>query len=175
MAVFGKTLGNGYAISAVIGRASVMQAIQLTFISSTFWTERIGSAAGLATLRVMEEEGAPARVDNLGRWFRETLGSQMKSAGVPIRFAGLPALTSFGIDGVEPGLLKAYTNRELLDKRYLAGTALYASVAHEGEVIEQYVRDLSDVLMRAWKLNKAARLESLVGTSVPSKGFQRLA
>ena len=36
MAMFGKALGNGYAITATIGRRSVMEAAQCTFISSTF-------------------------------------------------------------------------------------------------------------------------------------------
>ena len=174
IAVFGKTLGNGYAVNAVVGRAEVMDAVKKTFISSTFWTERIGAAAALATLQVMEEEGAPARVDRLGRWFREALGGQMEGAGVPIHFAGLPALTSFGITGVEPGVLKSFINRELLTQGYLAGTALYASIAHEGEVIEKYVSDLSDVLLRAWSLNESGELNSLVGASSARTGFQRL-
>jgi glutamate-1-semialdehyde 2,1-aminomutase len=54
MAMFGKALGNGYAITAVIGKREVMEAAQTTFISSTFWTERIGPTAGLKTLEVME-------------------------------------------------------------------------------------------------------------------------
>ena len=53
MAIFGKALGNGYAITAVIGKSNIMQAAQNTFISSTFWTERIGYVAGLATLESM--------------------------------------------------------------------------------------------------------------------------
>lgn len=60
MAMFGKALGNGYAITAIIGRREVMEAAQNTFISSTFWTERIGPVAALKTLEVMERE-------NLGR------------------------------------------------------------------------------------------------------------
>ena len=56
IAVYGKTLGNGYAVSAVVGREDVMQSAQTTFISSTFWTERIGSVAALKTLDVMEKE-----------------------------------------------------------------------------------------------------------------------
>lgn len=175
IAVFGKTLGNGYAINAVIGRAEVMEAVQTTFISSTFWTERIGAAAGLATLQVMEEEDAPARVDQLGRWFRESLGGHMEAGGVPVQFAGLPALTSFAIDGVESGVLKSFINRELLEQGYLAGTALYASIAHEGEIIQDYVSALSDVLIRAWNLNEDARLVPLVGSSTAKTGFQRLA
>ena len=49
MAMFGKALGNGYSITAIIGRREVMEAAQSTFISSTFWTERIGPTAALKT------------------------------------------------------------------------------------------------------------------------------
>ena len=46
IAIFGKALGNGYAITGIIGRREVMEHAQSTFISSTFWTERIGPTAG---------------------------------------------------------------------------------------------------------------------------------
>ena len=49
MAMFGKALGNGYAITAIIGREQIMQSAQQTFISSTFWTERIGPTAAIKT------------------------------------------------------------------------------------------------------------------------------
>ena len=38
--MFGKALGNGYAITAVLGK-KIMEAGQNTFISSTFWTEEL--------------------------------------------------------------------------------------------------------------------------------------
>ena len=56
LALFGKALGNGYAITAVIGKRSVMESAQKCFISSTFWTERIGPTAALATLKTMKEK-----------------------------------------------------------------------------------------------------------------------
>jgi glutamate-1-semialdehyde 2,1-aminomutase len=52
--MFGKALGNGYGITATIGRREVIEAAQSAFISSTFWTERIGPTAALKTLEVME-------------------------------------------------------------------------------------------------------------------------
>ena len=55
MAMFGKALGNGYGITAVIGKREIMESAQKTFISSTFWTERIGPTAALASLKVMEK------------------------------------------------------------------------------------------------------------------------
>ena len=53
LAIFGKALGNGYAITAVIGKKDFMDAAQKTFISSTFWTERIGPSAAIKTLEIM--------------------------------------------------------------------------------------------------------------------------
>ena len=55
IAMFGKALGNGYAITSVIGKKEIMNCAQDSFISSTFWTERIGPAAALKTLEVMKE------------------------------------------------------------------------------------------------------------------------
>ena len=66
MAVFGKALGNGYAITAVIGRKEVMDVTQSTFISSTFWTERIGPTAALKTLEVMEREESWDKITKTG-------------------------------------------------------------------------------------------------------------
>ena len=53
--IYGKTIGNGYALTAVVGKQSVMDAAQKTFISSTFWTERIGPTASLKTFGVDEK------------------------------------------------------------------------------------------------------------------------
>jgi glutamate-1-semialdehyde 2,1-aminomutase len=42
IAIFGKSIGNGYPISAIIGKKRIMQVAQDTFISSTMWTDRLG-------------------------------------------------------------------------------------------------------------------------------------
>ena len=65
--MFGKTIGNGYALTAVVGKKSVMEAAQNTFISSTFWTERIGPTAALATLKVMEREKSWDKITATGK------------------------------------------------------------------------------------------------------------
>ena len=54
IAILGKALGNGYAINAVIGK-NIMQAANKSFISSTFWTERVGSTAALETLKLWKK------------------------------------------------------------------------------------------------------------------------
>ena len=56
LAIFGKALGNGYAITAVLGKKEIMDSADKSFISSTFWTERIGPTAGIKVLEIMERE-----------------------------------------------------------------------------------------------------------------------
>ena len=68
VAMFGKALGNGYAVTAVLGKREVMQAAEKSFISSTFWTERIGSSAGLATLKVMDKEKSWEKITKIGEY-----------------------------------------------------------------------------------------------------------
>ena len=51
IAVFGKAISNGYPMSVLIGRGEVMSAAQDSFISSTYWTERVGLAAAIATIK----------------------------------------------------------------------------------------------------------------------------
>ena len=95
IAMFGKALGNGYAITAIIGRSSIMEEAQNTFISSTFWTERIGPTAALKTLDVMERERSWEKVTNIGKKLRLEWQSLADSYALSINHNGLPALAGF--------------------------------------------------------------------------------
>ena len=67
MAIFGKALGNGYAITSIIGKKNIMKFANETFISSTFWTERIGYAAALKTLEVMKSKKSWKVITKIGQ------------------------------------------------------------------------------------------------------------
>ena len=69
--IFGKALGNGFPISAIIGRREVMDTAQNSFISSTFWTERIGFIAALAAIKKMEEKNIPKYLRHYGERINE--------------------------------------------------------------------------------------------------------
>ena len=97
MAVFGKALGNGYAITAVIGKREVMEATQSTFISSTFWTERIGPSAALKTLEVMEREKSWKEIAKTGKEISARWQAMANKYKLPICFGGIPALVNFNI------------------------------------------------------------------------------
>ena len=96
MAVFGKALGNGYALTAVIGRREIMQSAQSTFISSTFWTERIGPTAALKTLEVMDRVKSWERITRTGESITARWVALAEKHGLSLVTSGIPAITAFG-------------------------------------------------------------------------------
>ncbi len=173
LATFGKTLGNGYAITAVIGRESVMQAAQKTFISSTFWTERIGPTAALATLKVMEETNAPQRVHEIGievqqRWVE--LGTEHNLTLTP---GGLPALANFTIADYNPLAVKTFITQAMLNKGYLASNSMYTSLAHTPRILEDYFQALGTVFANIARSGDP-ELTDLLPQGTAHAGFKRL-
>lgn len=175
MAVFGKTIGNGYAITAIIGRRSVMEAAQTTFISSTFWTERIGPAAALATLDVMERERSWEQITATGNAIRFRWTQLAAEVGIGIDIWGIPALSGFTVRSPHAQVYKTLITQEMLKKGWLAGTSVYASVAHDETTVNGYFAELAQV----WKT--IAQYESegsdpavLLDGPVAHSGFRRL-
>jgi len=173
IATFGKTLGNGYAITAVIGREEVMQAAQTTFISSTFWTERIGPSAALAALSVMREEDAPRRVHEIGTGVQEQWLELARRSGLTITVGHLPALANFTVEGLDPVAVRTFVTSRMLDAGYLAGVNLYASLAHTPQILDDYFTALEPVFSELAGMDDAALSASLPNGPAQA-GFRRL-
>lgn len=174
MAVFGKTLGNGYAINAVVGRGSVMEAAQNTFISSTFWTERIGPAAALKTLEVMERERSWERVTEIGKTIRNCWQQVAERHGLKIRHAGLPALATFSFEGPNSLAYKTLITQEMLERGWLAGTGTYACLAHTADVIDRYTTQIDSVFGLIAECENGRAVETLLKGPVCHAGFRRI-
>lgn len=182
MAIFGKALGNGYAINAVIGTRAVMEAAQSTFISSTFWTERIGPSAALATLKVMEREESWTQITQTGARVNAGWQELADSHGLKISIAGLPAIAAYGFDVDDPQQFperargyKTLVAQEMLKAGFLATTAFYASTAHTEADLAAYFAALDPVFARIARIEAGAEslAEALEGPIVHG-GFQRL-
>lgn len=174
MAMFGKALGNGYAITATIGRREVMEAAQKSFISSTFWTERIGPTAGLATLSRMLEEKSWEKITEVGRRIQKGWQEIANSHGVPIQITGIPALSAFNICSNYSGEYKTLITQEMLKKGYLASTSCYVSLAHTPEVIGVYLEALEGVFTLIAECEQGRPVEELLEGPVCHGGFKRL-
>lgn len=175
LAVYGKTLGNGYAVTAVVGRGAVMEAAQETFISSTFWTERIGSAAALKTLEVMEREKSWEQITETGREYRNRLTALAGAHGVPVAIGGLPSLTTYSIPGDQAVAFKTLITQEMLKAGFLAPPAFYASLAHTREILDRTFAALDPVFgLIADCLAGRKPVQDLLDGPLCHTGFNRL-
>jgi glutamate-1-semialdehyde 2,1-aminomutase len=174
MAMFGKALGNGYAITATIGRREVMNAAQSTFISSTFWTERIGPTAALKTLEVMEKVRSWETITRVGKEITAKWKALADCHGLKLSTQGLPALTEFAFDSPNASAYKTLITQEMLAKGYLAGTSVYVCIEHTQEIIEDYFSKLDPVFGLIKECEDGRDVMSLLKGEICHKGFRRL-
>lgn len=174
MAMFGKALGNGYAITATIGRREVMEAAQSTFISSTFWTERIGPTAALKTLEVMEKLQSWDIITNTGNRIRQHWQQLADKHGISIAHWGLPALAGFTINSSNALAYKTLITQEMLAKGYLAGNSVYVCTEHTPDVVETFFNELDPVFALIKECEEGKDVMSLLKGPVCHSGFKRL-
>lgn len=174
MAMFGKALGNGYAITATIGRREVMEAAQTTFISSTFWTERIGPTAGLKTLEVMERIRSWEQITQTGRDITARWQSLAEKHGLSIATSGLPALTNFSFNSPNALAYKTLITQEMLVKGYLAGNIVFVCTEHTPDVVSGYFEALDSVFALIKECEEGRDVMSLLKGPVCHGGFKRL-
>ena len=175
VAMFGKTIGNGYALTAVVGKRSVMEAAQRTFISSTFWTERIGPTAALKTLEVMKRIESWETITDNGLKMQDGWRKLANEHNIPIQISGIPSLTTYSFIHDDALKFKTFVTQEMLKKGFLASTNFYASIAHENQHFESYFNALDEVYAMITDCIKGnENIEDLLEGPVCHSGFKRL-
>jgi glutamate-1-semialdehyde 2,1-aminomutase len=174
LAIFAKALGNGYAISACIGRQEFMQAAQQTFISSTFWTERVGPAAALKTLEVMEREKSWQTITQIGNNISSQWQSLADKYELDISTWGLPALSGYTFNLPNALSYKTLITQEMLKKGYLASNSVYACTEHTQELVDGYFVELDPIFATIKECENGLDINSLLEGPVCHSGFKRL-
>ncbi len=174
MAMFGKALGNGYAITATIGRREIMESAQSTFISSTFWTERIGPSAALKAIEVMERIKSWDTITHTGLKIRAGWQQLADEHDLQIDHWGLPALTGFTFKSEKALAYKTLITQEMLAKGYLAGNSVYVCTEHTDEVVNGYFEALAPLFRTIKECEDGRDVMALLKGSVCHSGFKRL-
>ena len=174
MAMFGKAMGNGYGITATIGKREVMEAAQTTFISSTFWTERIGPTAALKTLEVMERIKSWDQITHVGSDITSKWMAMADKYGLSITTNGLPSLTGFSFTGSNALAYKTLITQEMLSKGYLAATSVYVCTDHTQDVVGNYFQTLDPIFALIRECEDGRDVMSLLKGPICHGGFKRL-
>lgn len=175
LAVFGKAMGNGFAMAAVIGTREVMQAAQGTFMSSTSWSERIGPAASLATIKKMKEKNVTAHLELVGTQLLQGWRNLADKHGLKIEALGPGAMPAMSLLGTKQELaLATLFTQEMLKRGYLAGMGTYMTYAHQPSDVEGYLRAVDEVFAILADAEQKGDAEMRLLGPVKHGGFQRL-
>ncbi len=176
VAVFAKAMSNGYPMAAIIGKRAVMDAAQRTFISSTFWTERIGPTAALATIRKHAEANVPAHLDRIGGAVHDGWTAAAQRNGLRLSIHGTRALSHFDFDhGDDSRVMHTVFNDILLDRGFLASKNFYASLSHTDDHVRSYLAAVDEAFHAIAGALESNALGTLLRGPIAHTGFFRLA
>ena len=174
MAIFGKALGNGYAINAIIGKKHIMDSAQSSFISSTFWTERIGPTAALKTLEVMERTKSWKFISKQGKYIKTKWKKLANKNNLKIDIWGLDALAGFTIVSQNSTKYKTLITQEMLKYNVLASNIIYLCTEHSNEFINQYFYYLDKIFKMIGECEEGRNIDSLLKGPVSITTFKRI-
>lgn len=174
MAVFAKAMSNGHPMAAIIGKHDVMQAAQTSFISSTYWTDRIGPVAALATLKKMRRVNLSKRLLAVSKKVRKIWHDAATAHGLAIKTPEVPVILTFTLMGSDAQEAKTLFVQEMLRRRILASTTFYASYAHTDAHLARYKKAVHEVFGIIAKARKEGGVKKLLKGPVAHTHFQRL-
>lgn len=174
IAMFGKALGNGYAITAILGKREIMNEAQSTFISSTFWTERVGPAAALKTLEVMEKSRSWETITNIGEGIKSRWQKLADKNDVAINQFGIASLAGFNFLSENALAYKTLITQEMLKNKFLASNLIYASVTHSQDKIDEYFSILERIFSLVRECEDGRNVNDLLDGPICDSGFKRL-
>jgi len=170
IAVFAKSMANGYAMSAILGIEDVMQSAQSTFISSTNWTDRIGPTAALATLKKYQETQADKHLISIGNKTQQIWRDSASKSGLQIDVTGLPTLSAFGFKSNYAMELNTRFVIEMLQRGFLGFRQFKPSLAHGNTELMEYKNAVDEVFEILSKLSD----DNIISSPVAHTGFHRL-
>ena len=174
IAVFGKAISNGFPMGVILGKKEVMDAAQDTFISSTYWTDRIGFVSSLATINSLKEHNVIGHLNSMGEKVQNGWRNAAKSSGLAIHINGIYPLGHFGFDHEDALVLKTLFTKLMLAKGFLATTAYYASFAQKEDDINKYLKAVEEVFTVLAEYVKEGDVKTYLETPVCHSGFSRL-
>lgn len=174
VAVLAKALGNGYPIAAIIGKSDIMNAAQKTFISSTYWTDKIGPVAALTTLRKHKEYDVSSHLIKIGNLVQEGWKKLGLEHNLDINITGIPPVGRWQIETEDSQLLHTIIVEKMLNKGYLTSKAFYSTYTHSKEIIDHYLDALNDTIEELDPYIEKGTFDTLPHGPVAHTGFKRL-
>lgn len=176
VAVYAKAMSNGYPSGAIVGKSAVMDAANDSFISSSYWTDGVGTAASLACIGKMQIEDVQAHVWALGERLQAGLREvAARHPALQLKIGGMPCAPSLAFQlGDDSAAAKALMIRHMLGRGFLMSSQLYVMWPHTNAIVSSMLSALDESLGLVTKTHERGALKVESGVKGVQQGFARL-
>ncbi len=172
--LYGKAIGNGYPITCVMGKKDIMKCSDRSFISSTFWSDRVGYVAAQKTLEEMYKNKSWRKIKQNGIFIQNQWKKLFDYFDISCSVKGIPGLPIFKFSH-NHNLFRTYISQEMLKNNILAGDKIYISLSHDKEKILKYLYEFTKVLKKISLIDMYdEKINKYLLTSAAKKDFGRL-
>jgi glutamate-1-semialdehyde 2,1-aminomutase len=172
--VLGKALGNGYPISAILGTREVMEAAQTSFISSTFWSDRLGFSAAIASLDKMKAVSAQEYMVSIGQKMIDGRNKIAGEIGIDLIAGGIPSFNYMSFNYKNSVAMQTVYIQEMLKRGYLVDMGNAIATAHSEAILSEFLEVEGQVFEFIKQHIDRDTIESQLDGEVRHTGFKRL-
>lgn len=177
MATFAKALSNGYPLGAICGRREVMESAASMFISSTYFSDAIGLAAGLATVTELRDRPVIPHLWEMGQRLQTGLRELAAKHGLAFHCDGFAPVLHMGFDEPDEHQRIVMTTvylQELVKRGVLCLMGAYLCYSHRPEHIDAYLNAADAAFTTIKRGTAEGNLESLCEGGLWGQHFRRL-
>lgn len=171
LSCFGKAMGNGFSVAAVMGKRKIMELFDEIFFSFTFGGEVVSIAAALATIKEMREKKVIASIWKKGERLKNCFNELSAKHGLSqnVTCVGLPPRTVIMFKdekGQDDLLRKSYFQQEMIKRGVLFNGLQNMSFSHTDADIDQTLAAYDEVMALLKGLSEADVKAKLEGSQV---------
>lgn len=177
MTVVAKAMSNGYPMGAVVGSRAVMEPAKRMFISSSYWSDNVGLAASVATIRELKRRNSPQRFKEIGEQLRSALNGAIADAGLEGACTGLhtnPAVTLEMPEGIDPRKVSTLFIQEMARRGVHSYMNFKPTLAHTDEDIRLTGEAAAESLRVVRDGLEQGNLDELIQADLKKEPFRRL-
>ncbi len=177
MAVFAKSISNGYPMGVVAGRRDIMEPASRMFISSTYWSDTIGLAAAITTLQEVAKRDVPSHCRNLGKRLKTGIETIAVKVNLPVSCVGVeyhPHLQFDEADDLLRTQLSTFYIQEMAKRGCHGYPAFYLNAAQGDAEVEQTLQAISEVFPLMAEALDREKIDDLLECELRQDAFHRL-
>lgn len=178
LATFAKCISNGFALGAVAGKREIMEVAWESFISSVYWADATGLAAGKATLKEYLSQDVCGALWQFGKEFLAGIRKVSDQCGVPIQIAGLPPAPTFSfakINGAQADQIYTLYTQETAKLGLIGGPAHFLCLKHDEKDMKRSLEILGRTFTVIRKALDDGDVSKYLQCPVRQASFRRLA